>query len=85
MVMVRVRVIFRAVFFCVVFFTYFYFPHCIFPRYIYSLNNKLTLTMKNIDVTQETTAKLRSNKRELETKLQHKSNKNQIGFEPECT
>ena len=60
-VRVRVRVIFCAVFFCVAFFML-YFLCCIFLHCIYSLNIELTLTMQNIDVTQETIAQLRTEK-----------------------
>ena len=56
MVRVRVRVIFCVVFFCVVFW------RCIVLYCIYSLDSDLTLTMQNIDVTQETTAQLRAEK-----------------------
>ena len=48
-----------------------------------SLNNDLTLTIQNIDFTQATTAQLRSDRRELGTKLQQKSVEKQIGFDPE--
>ena len=65
MVMVRVRVrVGVRVIFCVVLFVL-YFSCCIFPYCIYSLDIKLTLIMIKIDVTQETTAQLRSDKREL--------------------
>ena len=65
MVMVRVRVRFGVrVVFCFVLFVL-YFSCCIFLYCIYSLDSNLTLIMINIDVTQETTAQLRSDKREL--------------------
>ena len=47
-----------------------------------SLNNNLTLTMKNIDVTQDTIAQLRYEKKELKTKLQQTSGEKKIGFGP---
>ena len=61
-VRVWVRVIVFVVFLCVVFFML-YLLRCIFLCCIYSFNNELTLTMKNIDVTQETTSKLRADKK----------------------
>ena len=52
---------------------------CIFQYCIYGLNSKLTITMQNIYVTQETKAEMRSNKKYLETKLQQKIEEKQIG------
>ena len=48
--------------FCVLYFSLLYFLHCIFPYCVYSPNNDITLTIQNIDVTQETTEKLRAEK-----------------------
>ena len=48
-----------------------------------SLNNVLTLTMQNIDVTEAPTAQLRADKKELKTKSQQKYEEKQIGFDPE--
>ena len=41
--------------------------------------------MQNIDVTQETTAYLWANKKELETKLNQTAENKNIGFDPEYT
>ena len=82
--MVRVRVIFSVLFFYIVLFML-YFSCCIFPYSIYSLYSELTLTMQNIDVTQETTSQLRADQNWLKTKLQKRAEEKQIGFDHECT
>ena len=45
-----------------------------------SLNNKIILTMQNIDVTQATIPQLRSDKKELETKFKQKYEEKQGWF-----
>ena len=42
---------------------------CIFTYGIYILDSEITLTIQNIDVTQENTAQLRSEKKEIKKKL----------------
>ena len=82
MIRVTVTVIFRIVFFRVFFHVVFfvlYFPYC-----IYGLNSELTLTIQNIDVTQETTEQLRYKRKKIETKFQQTIEEKQIGFDPEC-
>ena len=49
-----------------------------------SLNNEITLTVKNIDATHETTSQLKDDKK-FKTKLQQTAEDKQIGFDPECT
>ena len=83
--MVRVGLGLGLGLFFVLHFSVSYFSCCIFPYYIYILNSEITLTMQNIDVTQESTEQLRANKKELEKKLQQKTEEKQIGFDPECT
>ena len=47
-----------------------------------SLNNEITLTIKNIDVTQANIAQLRAKKRELEATLQQREEEKDFFFEP---
>ena len=49
------------------------------------MNNEKKLTIKNIDVTQETRAQFRADKKKIGTKLQKTAEERQIGFDPECT
>ena len=51
---------------------------------VYSLNSQLTLTIQNIDVTQETTAKLRSKKSDSRQTYSKPFLEEKNGVDPEC-
>ena len=50
-----------------------------------SLKNYLTLTMQNIDFTEETKAQFISNKKKIKKKYQQAAEEKKIGIDPECT